>query len=236
MSSSPLPPPPEYAPVPWLLGPPLYSQDASSSEVLVEASQPPPAYPNTNITRTNTSSTATTTHSNVSRARDTVDYRYRSGNIEISLGPKVPGFDIASYGKGGIVRGTVTLKKLTWVESVVINVCPSYPVVSDVYPDSPCLQLDGIAQTAITQNGMPLGRSFKPILNLRQVLYTKAKDQPRPAAPQSYPFEFVLPTSVQNSNEPLPPTFRAVQPLMESNVRYQVLVQVVKASLLPNEK
>lgn len=122
MSSSPLPPPPEYAPQPSLLGPPLYSQDASSSEVLVEASQPPPAYPSVGITRTNTRSTATTTRSNVSRSGGTAGYRYRSGNLEISLGPKVPGFDIASYGKGGVVRGTFTLKKHTWVESVVINV------------------------------------------------------------------------------------------------------------------
>lgn len=134
MSSSPLPPPPEYAPGPSLLGPPLYSQDASGSEVLVEASQPPPAYPNISVTRTNTSSTATTTRSSVRRSGDTLEYRHRNGNIEISLGPKVPGFDIPSYGKGGIVRGTVTLKKLTWVESVVINVCPSYPVVPDVCP------------------------------------------------------------------------------------------------------
>lgn len=105
-----------------MLGPPLYSQDASSSEVLVEASQPPPAYPSVGITRTNTRSTATTTRSNVSRTGGTAEYRYRSGNLEISLGPKVPGFDIASYGKGGVVRGTFTLKKHTWVESVVINV------------------------------------------------------------------------------------------------------------------
>jgi len=142
MSSSPLPPsPPEYAPAPepWLLGPPLYSQDASSSEVLVEASQPPPDYPNINITRTNTSRTVSTTHSNLSRTGDTAEYRYRNGNLEISLGPKVPGFDIASYGKGGIIRGTVTLKKHTWVESVVINACSTYSVVPDICPDSPVL-------------------------------------------------------------------------------------------------
>jgi len=133
MNSSPLPTrPPEYTPEPSLLGPPLYSQDASSSEVLVEASQPPPAYPSIRITRTNTSSTGTTTHSNVSQTCDTVEYRYRSGNIEISLGPKVTGFDIASYGKGGTVRGTLILKKHTWVESVVVNVYPSYLVVCDV--------------------------------------------------------------------------------------------------------
>ena len=235
MSSSSLPPP-EYAPEPLLLGPPLYSQDASGSEVLVEASQPPPAYPNISVTRTNTSSTATTTRSSVCRTGNTAEYRHRSGNIEISLGPKVPGFDIPSYGKGGIVRGTVTLKKLTWVESVIINVRPSYPVVPDVCPDSPCLQLNGIAQTAITQYGTPMGRSLMPILNLRQVLYTKAKHQPRPVAPQSYPFEFVFPALVQDSDEPLPPTFRTVHPLMESNVRYNLLVQVVKASIWPNEK
>lgn len=109
-------------------------------------------------------------------------------------------------------------------------------VVPGVCPDSLCLQLDGIAQTAITQHGMPIGRSFMPILNLRQVLYTKVKHQPRPITPQSYPFEFVFPASVQNGDEPLPPTFRAVHPLMESNVRYQILVQVVKSGLWSNEK
>jgi len=129
MSSSPLPPfPPDYAPGPSLLGLPVYSQDAASSEVLVEASQPPPPYPNVNITRTTTNST-TASHSNVSQTGGAADYRYRSGNIEISLGPKVPGFEIASYGKASVVRGTVTLKKHNWVERVVVNVRPSHPVV-----------------------------------------------------------------------------------------------------------
>ena len=124
MSSSPLPPsPPEYAPTSSLLGPPLYSQDAASSEVLVEASQPPPPYPNLQMNRTITNSTATT---NLSHTRDPVDYRCHCGNIEISLGPKVPGFEIASYGKGGTVRGTVTLKKHTRVERVVVSVCPPH--------------------------------------------------------------------------------------------------------------
>jgi len=74
------------------------------------------------------------------------------------------------------------------------------------------------------------------VLNLSQKLYVKEKHQPRPTAPQSYPFEFVFPDKTPGSDEPLPPTFRAVQPLMESNVRYQILVQVVKSSLWPNEK
>lgn len=104
-------------------------------------------------------------------------------------------------------------------------------------PDLPHLQLEGIAQTAVTQHGMPLARSFRNILNLSQELYIKEKNQPRPTAPQGYHFEFVLPATTPNSNdEPLPPTFRAVQPLMESNVRYQILVQVIKSSLWPNEK
>lgn len=51
------------------------------------------------------------------------DYRYRTDNVEITIGPNPWGLLYAAYGRGGIVKGSVTfIKKATAVLQVTATV------------------------------------------------------------------------------------------------------------------
>lgn len=50
---------------------------------------------------------------------------YQSAGIEVDLGRKDPEFDVPSYGRAGVLRGTISLRKTTNVKRVVVKV--SFP-------------------------------------------------------------------------------------------------------------
>ncbi|KAG8775217.1 hypothetical protein FRC15_000704 [Serendipita sp. 397] len=71
------------------------------------------------------------------------------------------------------------------------------------------------------------------------VIPTKTKCYPqgksKEAPVSSFPFEFELPSTADNSTDLLPPTFRGVHPVMEGIIKYIIKVTVVKFGLWPRE-
>ncbi|KAG8814047.1 hypothetical protein FRC17_001307 [Serendipita sp. 399] len=166
-------------------------------------------------------------------------YRYHSGSIELDLGPR-PDPDERStststfptYGAGGTVKGTVSLKKMSHVQGVVVASAKTPPYD----------QIEGRVQTTIMQAGLASGHSAQKILDLSKVLYTppatdasKTKGKLKEPPMSSFPFEFELPATADNSTDPLPPTFRGVHPAMEGSIKYIIKITVIKSGLWPRE-
>lgn len=119
---------------------PDYSRDPNPCERLVESSISPPPY----ITRVTSIDSASSISSysdyaaqyGSSRASSSIQppslviettpqlrYVYTSGGVDLDLGPRPEGNQaIPSYGRNGLVRGVVKLKKLSHVQAIVITV------------------------------------------------------------------------------------------------------------------
>lgn len=212
---------------------PDYSRDPDPSERLVESSISPPPY----MTRVTSiaSVSSISSHSDYvaeygsSRASSSIHsagpliaetplsrYVYTSGNVELDLGPRPEeSRSIPSYGRNGLIRGVVRLKKHSHVQAIVIT-------------------LEGRAQTMIMQAGLASGHSAMKVLDLSHSVY-EAKGKGKAPVPSSFPFEFEFPSTITDSTEPLPPTFRGVHPSMEGWIRYTVRVQVIKSGLWPRD-
>ncbi|KAG8809575.1 hypothetical protein FRC17_003378 [Serendipita sp. 399] len=157
-------------------------------------------------------------------------YISRAGSIELDLGPRrepeeghpTGSSSFATYGLNGIIRGEIRLKKMSHVQSVIVS-------------------LEGRIQTMVIQGGVPSNHQERKLLHLPKALYTAAIDKPKDkgkakemsAGSRAFPFEFQIPTTIQDSEgeEPLPPTFRNAHPSMEGSVKYTIRVQVIKSGI-----
>ncbi|CEL61263.1 hypothetical protein RSOLAG1IB_09885 [Rhizoctonia solani AG-1 IB] len=59
-------------------------------------------------------------------------YYYRSERMDLDLGPRKWGTRLPSYGKGGVVKGTVTIRSFKHVDKVVVSVSVPNDFSSDV--------------------------------------------------------------------------------------------------------
>jgi hypothetical protein len=122
---------------------PDYSRDPNPTEQLVESSISPPPYVTevsriTSIASTSSGSTYSDYGSEYGSSRagssghsytppavpDTPRsrYVYTAGNVELDLGEREEGHAIPSYGRQGLIRGVVRLKRFSHVQSIVITV------------------------------------------------------------------------------------------------------------------
>jgi hypothetical protein len=86
----------------------------------------------------------------------------------------------------------------------------------------------------VMQTGLASGHTALKLLDQSHMVY-EAKGKGKDPGASAFPFEFEFPSTINNSNEPLPPTFRAVHPAMEGWIRYTVRVHVIKYGLWPRE-
>jgi hypothetical protein len=88
----------------------------------------------------------------------------------------------------------------------------------------------------VMQTGLASGHTALKVLDQSHMVYqAQGKGKGKDPGPSAFPFEFEFPSTINNSNEPLPPTFRAVHPAMEGWIRYTVRVHVIKYGLWPRE-
>lgn len=123
---------------------PDYSRDPNPTEQLVESSISPPPYITevsrvTSVASTSSGSTYSDYGSEYgsSRAGSSGNppvipdapmsrYVYTTGNVELDLGEREEGRAIPSYGRQGLIRGVVRLKKFSHVQSIVITVSATF--------------------------------------------------------------------------------------------------------------
>lgn len=93
----------------------------------------------------------------------------------------------------------------------------------------------------VMQAGLPSGHSAMKILDISNTIYNaanedkSAKGKGKEPTCRFFPFEFEFPPTIQDSEDPLPPTFRGVHPAMEGWVRYTLKVQVIKTGFWPRD-
>lgn len=131
--------PPTYA---TAVPAPDYSRDPNPTESLVESSISPPPYITRVASITSTSSYSEyeaeygSSRASSSRASSSIRqptpvipetpqprYVYTSGNLELDLGPRPEdNHAIPSYGRNGLIRGVVRLKKRSHIQAIIITV------------------------------------------------------------------------------------------------------------------
>jgi hypothetical protein len=168
---------------------------------------------------------------------------YSSGNIELDLGERLEGFQHPSYGRNGIIRGEVKMKKMSSVKSITLVVRNlslfSFHIILILVP---IIQLEGRVQTVITQAGLLQGHNAVKVLEMTRNVFilnetdkAQGKGRGKDTTSKAFPFEFELPSNVEGTNDPLPPTFRGYFHAMEGSVRYTLKAVANKTGLWPRE-
>jgi hypothetical protein len=89
----------------------------------------------------------------------------------------------------------------------------------------------------VMQAGLAAGHSAMKLLEVSKVIYAASPhaDKNKEPSSKSFPFEFEFPTTIDGTNDPLPPTFRGVHPSMEGWIKYTIRITVTKKGIWPRE-
>ncbi|KAH8108156.1 hypothetical protein BXZ70DRAFT_1003557 [Cristinia sonorae] len=163
------------------------------------------------------SSTLPSTLANGRGVRDR-EYKYRTDNVEVDLGPCPWGLLYAAYGRGGTVRGTVTfLKKCSSVLQVTVTLQASLSITTSMHT-------------------MVSGFASKPLIT-RKVTVFMADSSSSPSPVQggtSFPFNLPFPETIDDLDVSLPPSCSVFYPIT-AEINYTVRIDVVRGKFYRHE-
>lgn len=146
-----------------------------------------------------------------------LEYVYSTKNMTLNLGRRFNGTDCPSYGRNGVITGTLTVHSFKHAKQVSISIW-------------------GRAIIVVTDRGFPVLHDRRLILYHTITLWEISKDSPRPKDSRTYPISFPIPTYSRGRSTPLPPTMFATTRSIELEVRYSIAVDMYRQGFRWHER
>ncbi|KIO21715.1 hypothetical protein M407DRAFT_28708 [Tulasnella calospora MUT 4182] len=162
-----------------------------------------------------------------SASRRPMQFNTCHNNLRLSLSSRSHQTQTPAYGHNELIEGFAeVLGSLKHIERIDLIV-------------------EGMVTTTVIDRGYPISSDSKCILSHRQTLYYSASATVSPEQERGtvaskgrlFPFSYHIPTTIDGSTAPLPPSFYRMYATMEGSVRYVMRIELHKRGILRrNEK
>ncbi|KAG8746103.1 hypothetical protein FRC10_006206 [Ceratobasidium sp. 414] len=156
------------------------------------------------------------------------EYVFQSQRIKLDLGARIWPTHTPCYGYTSAVEGTVFVTSLDHVKRVKVTV----GVAAIFGPVG--MPVECIAKASFMERGVLAGHIESTLFQRAVTLYTNHPSSS--TATTSYPFSISFPTTGDDNENPLPPSFVQFLPGVSAEIRYRIRVDMSRSGLRRRER
>ncbi|KAG8920358.1 hypothetical protein FRC01_000801, partial [Tulasnella sp. 417] len=144
------------------------------------------------------------------------EYIYSTKYMTLNLGRNIYGTDIPSYGRNGIITGTLTVSDFKYTKEVSLSILGKVTVV-------------------VNHPSVPIPPERRTLLLHTETLWSASESTPRPESPQTFRISFPLPSYARGCSSLLPPSISSYSSSIELDVRYSLTVDMSRQGIHRNQ-
>ncbi|KAG8919083.1 hypothetical protein FRC01_001490 [Tulasnella sp. 417] len=144
------------------------------------------------------------------------EYIYSTKYMTLNLGRNIYGTEIPSYGRNGIITGTLTVSDFKYTKEVSLSILGKVTVV-------------------VNHPSVPIPPERRTVLLHTETLWSASESTPRPEPPQTLRISFPLPSYARGCASLLPPSISSYSSSIELDVRYSLTVDMSRQGIHRNQ-
>ncbi|KAG8980968.1 hypothetical protein FRB90_007369 [Tulasnella sp. 427] len=144
------------------------------------------------------------------------EYVYSTKYMTLNLGRKLYGTDIPSYGRNGIITGTLAINDFKYAKDITLTILGKVTVV-------------------VNHPNIPIPPERRTVLQHTETLWSASDSAPRPDSSQTFSISFPIPTYALGCSSLLPPSTSSYSSAIELDIRYSLTVDMTRQGIHRNQ-